>query len=257
MAVLVGGVGQLFQGDLDVGRLAVEWLAKPPHGLDVPADLYVEDLHYGAVAVTQRIEELGVSTLVLVGAAGRGRPAGTVERRRIREVALAAEQAQQAVADAATGYVTLDLVLHVSAAFGVLPARTVVVEVEPATTALAERLSPPVQAALPHAVGLVQAELRRLPVLELADRIRALCANGRLEFAPAVETVRALLRELTRLDDEGRWGATFQLRDRLRRDIAEGRTGFGMDHLDWGLWWALIEELDRLQPLEATSAGVD
>ncbi len=24
-----------------------------------------------------------------------------------------------------------------------------------------------------------------------------------------------------------------------------------MDHLDWGLWWALIEEIDRLQQVEA------
>jgi len=24
-----------------------------------------------------------------------------------------------------------------------------------------------------------------------------------------------------------------------------------MDHRDWGLWWALVEELDRLETFEA------
>ncbi len=247
MSVLVGGVGQLFQGDLDVGRLAVERLMAEPLGRDV----HVEDLHYGAIAVTQRLEELGVDALVLVGAAARGRPAGVVERRRIRDLSLTTEQVQRAVGDAATGYVTVDLVVEVSAGFGVLPERTVVVEVEPAETTVGERLSPAVEAALPQALELVRAEVRRLPLLEVADRLRALCDGQRLEPSPALTTLHELLRELTLLDDEGRWGATFRLRDRLRRNIAEGETGSGMDHLDWGLWWGLIEELDRLQPLEA------
>jgi hypothetical protein len=63
--------------------------------------------------------------------------------------------------------------------------------------------------------------------------------------------MRALLAELAVLDEEGRWGATFSLRDRLRQGIAASETGEGMTHLDWALWWALVEELDRLAPVEA------
>ncbi|MBA2577804.1 MAG: hypothetical protein H0V05_14370, partial [Euzebyaceae bacterium] len=69
--------------------------------------------------------------------------------------------------------------------------------------------------------------------------------------APAVEALRGLLDELDELDRDGTWGTAFRERDRLRLRIAAGETGEGMDHLDWGLWWALIEEIDRLQQVEA------
>jgi Ni,Fe-hydrogenase maturation factor len=249
VTVLVGGVGQLYQGDLDLGRLAVERLAAEALGPDV----LVEELHYGAVAVAQRLEELRPRALVLVGAATRGRPPGTVERRPIRDLRPPPERVQQAVGDAVTGYVTLDLLVEVAAGLGALPGRTTAIEAEPARTAPAERLSRQAEAALETALGLVRTELRRLPLLELADQLRARSQEARLEPAPALDALRDLLDELEGLDRRGRWGATFALRDRLRRQIADGETGFGMDHLDWGLWWALIEELDRLQPLE--SAG--
>jgi hydrogenase maturation protease len=247
VTVLVGGVGQLYQGDLDLGRVAAERLA----GAALGPDVLVEDLHYGAVAVAQRLQDLRPRALVLVGAATRDRPPGMVERRRIRDLRLPPEQVQRAVADAVTGHVTLDLVVEVAAGFGALPARTTTVEVEPAQTEPTERLSPQAGAALEAAIGLVRAEVRRIPLLELAEELRARSKDARLQPAPAVDTLRDLLGELARLEERGRWGTAFALRDRLRRQIADGQTGFGMDHLDWGLWWALIEELDRLQPLES------
>jgi hydrogenase maturation protease len=247
--VLVGGVGQLYQGDLDLGRVAAERLASEVLG---PAVL-VEDLHYGAVAVAQRLQELGPGALVLVGAEDRGRPPGTVQRRRIHRPDLSPDRLQQAVADAVTGYVTIDLLVEVASALGALPPRTVVIEVEPARTEPTELLSPHGQAGLEAALALVRAEVGRVPLLELADQLRALSQQERLEPAPALDALRDLLDELALLDERGQWGAAFALRDRLRRQIADGRTGFGMDHLDWGLWWALIEELDRLQPIESGS----
>jgi hydrogenase maturation protease len=246
VTLLVGGVGQLYQGDLDLGRLAAERLAAEAFGPDV----LVEELHYGAVAVAQRLEELRPRALVLVGAVARGRRPGTVERRLVRNLHLPPERVQRAVGDAVTGYVTLDLLVEVAAGLGALPARTTAIEAEPARIGPAERLSGQAQAALETALGLVRAELRRIPLLELADQLRARSHQVRLEPAPALEVLRDLLGELEGLDRHGRWGATFSLRDRLRRRIADGDPGFGMDHLDWGLWWALIEELDRLQPLE-------
>jgi len=249
VTVLVGGVGQLYQGDLDLGRLAAERLAGEALGPDV----LVEDLHYGAVAVAQRLQDLRPRALVLVGAVTRDRPPGMVERRRIRDLRLPPEQVQRAVADAVTGHVTLDLVIEVAAGFGALPARTTAVEVEPGRVEPTERLPLNAGRALESAIGLVRAEVRRIPLLELADELRTRSQDAPLEPAPAVDTLRDLLGELARLEERGRWGTTFALRDQLRRQIADGQTGFGMDHLDWGLWWALIEELDRLQPLE--SAG--
>lgn len=244
---MVGGVSELFQGDLDLGRLAVERLRCERLG----ADTVVEDLYYGAVAVAQRLEDVRPHTLVLVGATRRGRPAGAVERRRVRPLTLSAEEFQLAVGDAVVGYVDIDLVIEVAAGLGALPARTVSVEVEPQGTESAESLSPLAASALETALELVRAEVRRAPLLELADQLRERVEGCRLEPVPAMDTLGSLLGELDTLDRDGRWGRSFALRDKLRLQIAAGETGAGMDHLDWGLWWTLIEELDRLEPLEA------
>lgn len=243
MTVLVGGVSQLYQGDLDLGRLAAERLATEPLGPGV----VVEDLHYGAVAVVQRLQDLEPRALVLVGAEARGRAPGTVERRRVRASTLPTVQIQQSVRDAITGYVTIDLLVEVATGLDALPTRTVSIEVEPVDSVVGEELSPAAVAGLDEALRLVQTEIGRIPLLELADELRQLLDTDRLGPSPALDTVRELLGELEVLDEAGRWGATFALRDRLRRRIADGQTGEGMEHLDWGLWWTLIEELDRLQ----------
>lgn len=245
--VLVGGVSQLYQGDLDLGRIAVERLAAAP----LPTGAVVEEFHYGAVAVAQRLQDVQPRTLVLVGAAARGYPPGSVHRRRVRGPTPTVDQAQRAIADAVTGYVAIDLVLEVAAGLQALPAHTVTVEVEPAGTEPGQGLTAEAEAGLDTLLDITRAEIRRAPLLEVAERLRGRDEPGRLAPAPALDVQRALLRELTCLEDEGHWGATFALRDRLRRHIAEGRTADGMDHLDWVLWWSLIEELDRLQAVEA------
>lgn len=247
MKILVGCVSQLYQGDHDLGRRAAERLA----GKDLGPDVQVEDLHYGAVAVAQRLVEVRPEALVLLGTAERGRPPGTVERRRVSRPHPSPLRAQPAVQEAVTGYVGIDLVVEVCGALGVLPGRTVAIEVEPALTDPSEELSPSGAAALERAVELLRLEVLRTPLFDLAERLRERVADGRLEPSPALSVVGDLVAELERLDGTGRWGATFALRDELRHRIAAGETGEGMDHLDWSLWWALIEELDRLQRTEA------
>jgi hypothetical protein len=247
VTVLVGGVYELFQGDLDLGRLAVERLRT--EGL--PEGVLAEDLHYGAVAVVQRLEELRPDALVLVTAVRRDRPAGTVERRRVHPATVDPVDFQAAVGDAVTGYVHVDLLVEVASGFEALPARTVAVEVEPAHVGPGEGLSPLAAAALEQSVRLVRDEVRRAPLLGLADDLRGLLHGDRLEPSPALEALRALLDELAGLDEDGRWGRAFALRDRMRLAIASSSSSAGMDHRDWGLWWGLLEELDRLEALEA------
>ena len=152
---VVGGVAHLFQGDLDLGRRAVEMLAHDSLG----AEVVVEEFSYGAVAVAQRLQELRPALLVLVGAKERGRPPGTVERYDVVPLPRPLDELQAAVADAITGYIDLDLVLEVAQALGALPARTVAIEVEPASTAPSERLSPSAEAGLEEVVALVRREV--------------------------------------------------------------------------------------------------
>ena len=247
MTVLVGGVYELFQGDLDLGRLALERLRAEDLGRDVLA----EDLHYGAVAVVQRLEDLRPDAFVIVTAVRRDRPPGTVERRRITPAPVDPADFQAAVGDAVTGYVHVDLLVEVASGFEALPQRTVAVEVEPAHVGPGEGLTPQATAALEQALDVVRAEVRRAPLLQLADELQQLVQGDRLADSDALTALRALLVELRLLDREGRWGRTFALRDRFKLAIAGAVSSEGMDHRDWGLWWALVEELDRVEALEA------
>lgn len=245
--VLVGGVSELFQRDLDIGRLVVERLGEE----DLGPGVVVEELHYGAIAVAQRLEDLRPSSLVLVSAVARGRAAGTVERRRLDPPALTPADVQLAVGDAVTGYVHPDLVVEIASALGALPARTVTIEVEPEVVGPGEGLSGSATAALEVALELVRVEVRRAPLLALAAELRLSLEGERLESSTALAALRELLAELVHLDRDGRWGHAFALRDRLRLGIAAGASSEGMDPRDWALWWALIEELDRLGAAEA------
>jgi len=273
--VLIGGVSELFQGDLDLGRLVVERL----QGEELGSGVFVEELHYGGVAVAQRLEDLRPQVLLLVSSVVRDRPPGTVERRRLTPPQLDAVTVQLAVGDAVTGYVHPDLVIEIATAFGVLPQRIVAFEVEPELVAPGEGLSKTVSVALEDVLDLLRTEAARCPLLSLAAELRPLVAGARLEgdrldgdpgdgdtldallagtwnasvpgVSVALQAVRDLLDELVLLDEHGHWGRTFALRDRLRLGIAGAHSSEGMDHRDWALWWALVEELDRLEAREA------
>lgn len=247
MTVLVGGVSELFQSDLDLGRLAIERLQPE----DLGRDVLVEELHYGAVAVVQRLQDVRPDTLVLISAVRRDRRPGTVERRRIDPPQLTAPQLQAAVGDAVTGYVHLDLIVDVATGLGALPRRTIAVEVEPEKTSSGEGLTESAQAGLGVALDLVRTELRREPLLRLVNDLGPLVGGDRLQPSTSRAAMCQLLGELSHLDREGRWGRTFTFRDRLRSRIASDVSSEGMDHRDWALWWGLIEELDRLQAVEA------
>ena len=249
VTVLVGGVSELFQRDLDLGRLAVEALQQEQLGPGV----VVEELHYGAVAVAQRLEDLRPGTLILVSAVVRGRPAGRVERRRIDPPDLTPADVQAAIGDAVTGYVHPDLVIEISGALGALPPRVVTVELEPEVVGPGEGLSESGMRGLEVVLQLVRAETRRAPLIALAAELRELLVPERLEASVALTAILALLVELETLDRDGRWGRAFALRDRLRLGIAAGASSEGMESRDWALWWALIEELDRLEAIEAVS----
>lgn len=161
VTVLVGGVGELYQGDLDLSRRVVARLI----GEDLGCHVAVEELHYGAVAVAQRLEELPLTTLVLVGASERGRPPASVERRELRpkDLELTPAEQQGAIGDAVTGYVTIGLLLDVAHALGALPPRVVTVEVEPVRTGPHDGLTPEVEGVIDEVLALVIAEVRRAP----------------------------------------------------------------------------------------------
>ncbi len=157
LTAVVGGVSQLYQGDLHFGRAVLERLEAE----GAPADVAFEHFDYGAVAVVQRLEELRPKLLVLVGAVDRGRPPGALSRRAVEPQTLAPAIVRQAVAEAVTGYVTMDLLLEVATGLGALPAQTVAIEFEPVRAGPQPEMSSAGQAAVDEAVWLVRAELKR------------------------------------------------------------------------------------------------
>lgn len=249
--VLVGGISELYQGDLDLGRIAVERLAAEPLGPGV----VVEDLYYGAVAVCQRIEDLRPHSLVLIGAARRGRPPGTVERRRVHQRMLSVNEVQTAVGDAVTGYVSIDLIVQIAAGFGTLPQRVVAVEVEPASTTSDSGLSPEAVKGLEQALELVRAESRRALLLQMADELGQLGSGPPGHAGRPSSAGGSDLREaLSALDEAGHWQVTPAQREWLGRHVEE----LGCAPADperEAQWRAFSAELERLSALETPGPG--
>jgi Ni,Fe-hydrogenase maturation factor len=191
MTIVVGGVGQLFQGDLDVGRHVAERLAS----IDLGPRVVVEDFYYGAVAVMQRLRDLEPTGLILVGAERSGAEPGSVRLRRIRPRPIAVWEVQDAVTSAATGYVAIPLVVDVSSAFGVLPERSTAIEVEPAAVDPSDRLTECVLCAVEHACALCRCEVLRIRLEEQAE-----CLERDLR-TPEATTLAAAARTLADATD--------------------------------------------------------
>ena len=156
--ILVAGVAELFQGDLDLGRRAIDRLAAE----DLGEGVLVEELSYGGVAAAQRLQDLRPDVLILVAAHARGRVPGSVDRREVGPPDRTPAELQLAVGDAVTGYVTVDLLTDVAYALGALPARTVCFEIEPASVRPSDEISPEAQAGLDEALELIRGELAAL-----------------------------------------------------------------------------------------------
>lgn len=257
MTVVVGSVGSLFQGDMDVGRHVAEQLVTDELGDDV----VVEDFYYGAIAVMQLIQDLKPSALIVVGAEQVGAPPGTVRRHRVRVPPSAAWDLQDAVGAAATGHVAIPLVINVAAGFGVLPWRTTTVEVEPATLESSEQLSPAVDEAVPVAVSLIRRELGRIRLLQQADSVQEELEQGAAQGAesgadPAtVRQLGLLLRELRRLDEDGHWGAAPAIAGRVRErlDQRQADASSGTDITLPGAR-ALVDQVEAVLSQEAAVA---
>lgn len=243
--ILVGGVGELYQGDLDLGRRAVETLTAEHLGDDVA----VEDLYYGAVAVAQRLEDLRPDSMVLIGAVARGRPPGSVDERLLVEPSFPDDHVQAAIHDAGTGYVDIDTLLRVCTGLKAIPRRTLVIEVEPMTKGPDPEISPLVLRALDEALSRVRSGVRRLRLFSLADQIAERLDEGDIEGTPVTSAMEDLVAAMRSV--KAGWGRTFAEKDKLKLLISSRPSGEGMRHLDWAMWWTLIEELDRLEQSEA------
>ncbi len=154
MRTLIGGVGYWYLRDGSLGPAVAAELGRETW----PAEVSVEDLSYGPIAVMQRLQEMDppFERLVLVSAVRRGRPPAAVTAYRWGGRLPGTEEVQARVAEAVTGVISLDNLLAVVGFFDALPAEVLVVEVEPEDEGWGEGFSAAVEAARPRVTDIVR-----------------------------------------------------------------------------------------------------
>jgi hydrogenase maturation protease len=157
--VLVSGIGYSNLRDMSFGRVLLNDLA----AMEWPRHVRVEDLNFGPIMILQWLEESPVKSekLVLVNAARRGRPAGTLEVYRWHGRLPPEAEIQARVEEAVTGVIDMENLLVVCKHFGALPEEVVVVEVEPEIEAWGHEFSPAVAARVGEAIEAVRREALR------------------------------------------------------------------------------------------------
>lgn len=154
MRVMVGGVGYPLLSDMSAGLAVLAALRR----LSWPEWVELEDLSYSPIGVRHRLCEASppFGRLVVVTAARRGDPPGSVRLRWWDGRLPPVDEIQARVAEAVTGVISADNLLVVLGAFGALPREVATVEVEPLLETWGEILSRPVLAALPRAAALAR-----------------------------------------------------------------------------------------------------
>jgi hydrogenase maturation protease len=144
---LVAGVGNVFLGDDAFGVEVVRALAGRPQ----PPGVQIRDYGIRGVHLVYDLLD-GCELFVLVDAAPRGEPPGTVT---VIEAEL--PEGQSLVAPVIDGHsLTPDAILSLLASLGGRPGRSLVVACEPADVGAGMGLSEPVREAVPHAVRAVE-----------------------------------------------------------------------------------------------------
>ena len=157
--VLVGGVGYSCLGDLSAGPILIERLRERAW----PPGVVVEDLSYGPIDVLFKLQASPPFRAgIFISAVARGREPGSLQRVAWSAAPLAPDELQARIAEAITGVISLENLLHILGHFGALPGEVVVFEIEPLGESWGLDLSGPVQAALAAAERAVEDELERL-----------------------------------------------------------------------------------------------
>ena len=154
MAVLIAGIGYQNLRDLSIGPMLVPKLKQ----LDWPADVEIDDLSFGPIAVVQRFQDRPgyYDRIVFLSGVQRGREPGKIYTYLWLGELPDADEIQQRVGEAVTGVISLDNLLIISQYFGVLPDDVRVIEIEPEDTNYGLEFTPRVAAILDEVVEMVR-----------------------------------------------------------------------------------------------------
>ena len=175
--VLIAGIGYRNLRDYSVGPLMVDRLET--HRFKGGAEVRVEDLSFGPIAVVQRLEDDLPDRRFDLGIFVAGYPRaplrapGALVAYRWDAVLPDDEEIQRAVTEAVTGVIALDNTITVCGHFRALPRTVVVVEIEPLIHEFGDPFSALVEEAFEEAQALIVA-LAEDPATAEALPVRAL-----------------------------------------------------------------------------------
>jgi hydrogenase maturation protease len=156
--VLIAGVGYSFLHDWSVGPKVVTMLQERSW----PAGVDIDDWSFSPLDGIYRLgaADPPFDRTVFFGAIERGRPVGSVVRRRWHSAELPSpEVVQECVGEAISGVINLDNLVFVCGAFKALPEDVVLIEVEPlADESWGDGFSPAVEAAIPELLAYIERE---------------------------------------------------------------------------------------------------
>ncbi len=148
---LIAGVGHRFWGDRSAGPLWVDRMADR----DWPSGVVLDDLSFGALAMTQQLQAQPFDRIAFVTAEERGREPATLHWSRHTAPPASPEHVQACVGEAGGGVVAIDLLLVIAGYYRALPADTWILEIEPADAAWGDGLSQAVDQLYPRAFELL------------------------------------------------------------------------------------------------------
>jgi len=156
--ILLAGVGYPDLSDLSFGPVLAGRLRDEP----LPAGVRIENLSYGPIAVVHWLQDHQgkFEKAIFFGAMERGREPGVLATYDWPADPPAPEVVQDRVSEAVTGVISLENVLIIARHFGVLPAETRVVELEPVELEWGLKLSPVAEGRLEEAVAWIHDEVR-------------------------------------------------------------------------------------------------
>lgn len=168
MKTLIAGVGYSNLRDLSLGPILTTQLA----AMDWPADIEVDDLSFGPIAVVQRFQtqEERYNRVILFSAVSRGRTPGAVTTYLWQHTLPPPAEIQARIGEAVTGVVGLDNLLVIGEHFGIWPEDVIVIEIEPTDegeNGWGTGFSP----AVAKAVDDVLATVRRVALGRLAETV--------------------------------------------------------------------------------------
>ena len=152
--VLIGTVGYHLLRDYSIGPKLLPQL----QAMDWPPSVDVDEMNWGPIAIVQNFETMPepYERVIILTATDLGKPAGTITLRVWQGGLPTVQQIQDRVSEAVTGTISAENLLIIGEHFGIWPAETMLVDVQPGPEEAGEAFTPEVEAAVPQVVATLQ-----------------------------------------------------------------------------------------------------